>query len=114
MNKIFIVAGREFFTRIQSRTFIVMSILGPLLFGLFVLVPVLMAKWNNDSTTVWVHDPSGQLSDAFQDQNGLKFQVLPKEPSATESSSRPIAPTFGNFWRIKMPASCIYRLRIPT
>jgi ABC-2 type transport system permease protein len=77
MNKIFIVAGREFFTRIQSRTFIVMSILGPLLFGLFVLVPVLMAKWNNDSTTVWVHDPSGQLSDAFQDQNGLKFQVLP-------------------------------------
>lgn len=78
MNKIFIVAGREFFTRIQSRTFIVMSILGPLLFGLFVLVPVLMAKWNNDSTTVWVHDPSGQLSDAFQDQNGLKFQVLPQ------------------------------------
>jgi ABC-2 type transport system permease protein len=49
-----------------------------LLFGLFVLVPVLMAKWNNDSTTVWVHDPSGQLSDAFQDQNGLKFQVLPQ------------------------------------
>ena len=78
MNKIFIVAGREFFTRIQSRTFIVMSILGPLLFGLFVLVPVLMAKWNNDSTTVWVHDPSGQLSDAFQDQNGLKFQALPQ------------------------------------
>jgi ABC-2 type transport system permease protein len=78
MNKIFIVAGREFFTRIQSRTFIVMSILGPLLFGLFVLVPVLMAKWNNDSTTVWVHDPSGQLSDAFQDKNGLKFQVLPQ------------------------------------
>jgi len=78
MNKIFIVAGREFFTRIQSRTFIVMSILGPLLFGLFVLVPILMAKWNNDSTTVWVHDPSGQLSDAFQDQNGLKFQVLPQ------------------------------------
>lgn len=78
MNKIFIVAGREFFTRIQSRTFIVMSILGPLLFGLFVLVPVLMAKWNNDSTTVWVHDPSGQLSDAFQDQNSLKFQVLPQ------------------------------------
>lgn len=78
MNKIFIVAGREFFTRIQSRTFIVMSILGPLLFGLFVLVPVLMAKWNNDSTTVWVHDPSGQLSDAFQDQNGLNFQVLPQ------------------------------------
>jgi ABC-2 type transport system permease protein len=78
MNKIFIVAGREFFTRIQSRTFIVMSILGPLLFGLFVLVPVLMAKWNNDSTTVWVHDPSGQLSYAFQDQNGLKFQVLPQ------------------------------------
>ncbi len=78
MNKIFIVAGREFFTRIQSRTFIVMSILGPLLFGLFVLVPVLMAKWNNDSTTVWVHDPSGQFSDAFQDQNGLNFQVLPQ------------------------------------
>lgn len=78
MNKIFLVGGREFFTRIQSRTFIVMSLLGPLLFGLFVLVPVLMARWDSDSTTIWVHDPSGQLADAFEDHQGLDFQVLPQ------------------------------------
>ncbi|MFM7699398.1 MAG: ABC transporter permease, partial [Bacteroidota bacterium] len=72
MNKIPLVAGREFFTRIQSRTFLVMSLLGPLLFGLFILVPVLMAQWDNESTTVWVHDPSGNFDSAFANADGMK------------------------------------------
>ncbi|MFM7289572.1 MAG: ABC transporter permease [Bacteroidota bacterium] len=78
MNKIPLVAGREFFTRIQSRTFLVMSLLGPLLFGLFILVPVLMAQWDNESTTVWVHDPSGNFDSAFANADGMKFQKLPQ------------------------------------
>ncbi|MFM8837094.1 MAG: ABC transporter permease [Bacteroidota bacterium] len=78
MNKIPLVAGREFFTRIQSRTFLVMSLLGPLLFGLFILVPVFMAQWDNESTTVWVHDPSGNFDSAFANAEGMKFQKLPQ------------------------------------
>ncbi len=78
MNKIPLVAGREFFTRIQSRTFLVMSLLGPLLFGLFIMVPVLMAQWDNESTTVWVHDPSGNFDSAFANADGLNFQKLPQ------------------------------------
>lgn len=78
MNKIPLVAGREFFTRIQSRTFLVMSLLGPILFGLFILVPVLMAQWDNESTTVWVHDPSGNFDSAFANADGMKFQKLPQ------------------------------------
>lgn len=78
MNKIPLVAGHEFFTRIQSRTFLVMSLLGPILFGLFILVPVLMAQWDNESTTVWVHDPSGNFDSAFANADGMKFQKLPQ------------------------------------
>lgn len=78
MNKIPLVAGREFFTRIQSRTFLVMSLLGPLLFGLFILVPVLLAQWDNESTTVWVHDPSGNFDSAFANADGMIFQKLPQ------------------------------------
>ncbi|MFM7701381.1 MAG: ABC transporter permease [Bacteroidota bacterium] len=78
MNKIPLVAGREFFTRIQSRTFLVMSLLGPLLFGLFILVPVFMAQWDNESTTVWIHDPSGHFDSAFANADGMKFQKLPQ------------------------------------
>ncbi|MBM3935930.1 MAG: ABC transporter permease [Sphingomonadales bacterium] len=78
MNKIPLVAGREFFTRIQSRTFIIMSLLGPLLFGLFILVPVLMAQWDNESTTVWIHDPSGNFDSAFANTDGMKFEKLPQ------------------------------------
>jgi len=78
MNKIPLVAGREFFTRIQSRTFIVMSLLGPLLFGLFLLIPVLMAIWDKESTTVWVHDPSGHFENAFDSTQRITFTMLPK------------------------------------
>jgi len=78
MNKIPLVAGREFFTRIQSRTFLVMSLLGPLLFGLFILVPIFMAQWDNESTTVWIHDSSGNFDSAFANANGIKFQKLPQ------------------------------------
>jgi len=78
MNKIPLVAGREFFTRIQSRTFLVMSLLGPLLFGLFILVPVFMAQWDNESTTVWIHDPSGHFDSAFANADGMTFQKLPQ------------------------------------
>jgi ABC-2 type transport system permease protein len=77
MNKISLVAGREFFTRIQSRTFIVMSLLGPLLFGLFLFIPVLMAIWDKESTTVWVHDPSGSFENAFDSTQRIKFTKLP-------------------------------------
>jgi ABC-2 type transport system permease protein len=77
MNKISLVAGREFFTRIQSRTFIIMSMLGPLLFGLFILVPVLMAQWDKESTTVWVHDPSGYFDSVLTNTDELKFQKIP-------------------------------------
>ena len=78
MNKISLVAGREFFTRIQSRTFIVMSLLGPLLFGLFLFIPVLMAIWDKESTTVWVHDPSGSFENAFDSTHRITFNMLPK------------------------------------
>lgn len=44
MNPIWIVAQREFLTRVKKRSFLIMTLLGPLLFGLLMVAPALLAS----------------------------------------------------------------------
>ena len=43
MNKIFLIIQREYLARVRKRSFIVMSILGPILFAAFLIVPTYLA-----------------------------------------------------------------------
>lgn len=43
MNKIFLIISREYLTRIRKKSFIVMSILGPLLFAAMFVIPIWMS-----------------------------------------------------------------------
>lgn len=43
MNKIFLIIQREFITRVRKKSFIVMSVLGPVLFAAFLIVPSWLA-----------------------------------------------------------------------
>ena len=44
MNPIWIVAQREFLTRVKKRSFLIMTLLGPLFFGLLMVAPALLAS----------------------------------------------------------------------
>jgi ABC-2 type transport system permease protein len=39
MNKVFLIIRREYLTRVRKKSFIIMTILGPLIFGAFMIVP---------------------------------------------------------------------------
>ncbi|MBE0655659.1 MAG: ABC transporter permease, partial [Bacteroidales bacterium] len=43
MNKIFLIIQREYLTRVRKKSFLIMSILGPLLFAAFLIVPSWLA-----------------------------------------------------------------------
>lgn len=50
MNKILLIIQREYLTRVRKKSFIIMTILGPLLMGVLFLAPVMLAKFGGDET----------------------------------------------------------------
>ena len=49
MNKILLILQREYITRVKKKSFIVMTILGPILMAAIAIVPILIAKYSDDS-----------------------------------------------------------------
>lgn len=49
MHKILLILKREYLTRVKKKSFIVMTLLGPLLMASIATAPILIAKYSNDS-----------------------------------------------------------------
>jgi len=54
MRKILLIIGREYFSRVKKKSFLLMTILGPLFFGLMVILPVLLAKSEEEESIIAV------------------------------------------------------------
>ncbi len=76
MKKIFLIIRREYLTRVRKRSFIVMTILGPLLMAATIVVPVYLATSNNETKTVSVLDETGIFYEKFKDSDNIKFHYL--------------------------------------
>jgi len=61
MNKIKLIIAREYLTRVRKKSFIVMTILGPILMAAMIVVPVFLATM----------DDSSQRKIAVIDETGL-------------------------------------------
>ncbi len=48
MSKVGLIIQREYFSRVKKRTFIIMTILGPILFAALMLAPALLAQMEDD------------------------------------------------------------------
>ncbi|OYT12329.1 MAG: ABC transporter permease [Bacteroidetes bacterium 4572_112] len=76
MNKIWLVIQREYLTRVQKKSFIIMSILGPVLMAALMIVPVYLAKMSDEVKTVGIVDESGFFIEAFENTEKIKFNVM--------------------------------------
>ncbi|MFM8951178.1 MAG: ABC transporter permease [Bacteroidota bacterium] len=82
MSKISLIIQREYFSRVKKKSFIIMTILGPLLMAALFMVPILMAMYEEkEEVTIKVIDESGLFASRFKDTPTLKFQIdtLPLE-----------------------------------
>lgn len=82
MSKISLIIQREYFSRVKKKSFIIMTILGPLLMAGIFMVPILMAMYQEEEVlTIKVVDESGLFAPRFKDTPALKFQLdtLPLE-----------------------------------
>lgn len=75
MNKVLIIANREFTTRIRKKSFWIMAVLGPVFFAVMMIVPLYLGmKSDSDETKVIeVLDPSGKLQNKLPSSPDLRF-----------------------------------------
>jgi ABC-2 type transport system permease protein len=76
MNKIWLIIQREYLTRVKKKSFIIMTILGPLLMATVIIAPVIIASWGDEIKTVGIVDDSGFFKSAFKDNKHLHFKEL--------------------------------------
>lgn len=77
MNKIFLIIKREFLTRVRKRTFIIMTVLGPVLMAALFIGPAWLAQMeDNEIKNIAVIDSSGIFINALPETEFIKFEYL--------------------------------------
>lgn len=76
MHKILLIIKREYLTRVRKRSFIVMSIVGPLLFGLMFLIPIWLVTREADQKVIEILDESGYFKGEFGKKGSVKFEYI--------------------------------------
>jgi ABC-2 type transport system permease protein len=77
MNKILLILQREYLVRVQKRSFVIMTLLGPLLIASIYSVPVILALRDSKARTIAVIDESGLLKGDFKGDKKLTFKSMP-------------------------------------
>ena len=77
MNKIMLVLEREFLTRVRKKSFIIMTILTPILFAALMIVPAVIATLEDKNERhIAVIDDAGIFEGTIPETEYLKFTFL--------------------------------------
>ena len=77
MNKIKLIISREYLTRVKKKSFLVMTILGPILFAAMMIVPTWLAtREDTKMRNIAVIDESGFFINKIENTDYLKFDYL--------------------------------------
>lgn len=76
MRNIFLVIRREYLVRVKKKSFLIMTLLAPLLFVAFYATVIWVAIESVDTKTVQVLDESGLFGKEFKDSETLKFTYI--------------------------------------
>jgi ABC-2 type transport system permease protein len=73
VNKISIIIQREYFSRVKKKSFIIMTILGPILMASIWVIPLYLANISDEEKTIQVLDETGIFVSLFKNSEDLKF-----------------------------------------
>ena len=106
MNKIFLIIQREYLTKVKKKSFIVMTILGPILMASLFVLPVYLASRQDDNQMISVLDETGLFFSKFENNENYTFiPVITDLQEAKETLTKQ-----GNFLLLHIPAT---QLNIP-
>ncbi|MGD9327929.1 MAG: ABC transporter permease [Cyclobacteriaceae bacterium] len=76
MHNIFLIIQREYLTRVRKKSFLIMSIVGPLLIAGLWVVPIWLSTRETDQKTIEILDDSGYFEEKFTETSSLKFKYI--------------------------------------
>lgn len=107
MHKIFIIIQREYLTRVRKKSFLIMTILGPILMASVYILPVYLTTLSDEEKTVQILDETGLFADKFNDSDNFKFIPIKMD---IETAKENFALS-GNYGLLYIPAT---ELSVPT
>jgi ABC-2 type transport system permease protein len=79
MNKIWLIIKREYLVRVRKRSFIIMTILGPLLMAGIIILPTYLAMQGHDERTIALYEENTFFSSKLEDTDNLHFVKIPEQ-----------------------------------
>ncbi|MBP5391764.1 MAG: ABC transporter permease [Bacteroidales bacterium] len=78
MSKIGIIIAREYSTRVKKKSFIIGTLLVPILLASMILIPMLIAMYSSDNKvrTIAVSDASGVVAQKLEDKENIKYSIV--------------------------------------
>jgi ABC-2 type transport system permease protein len=73
MNKILLIIKREYLTRVKKKSFLIMTLLGPVLIAGFLSLAIYLGMSDSSVQNVVVVDEAKLVSKAFEDSDQIKF-----------------------------------------
>ncbi|WP_224996814.1 ABC transporter permease [Cesiribacter sp. SM1] len=100
MSKTGLIIKREYLTRVRKKSFIIMTILGPIIFAALFAIPIWLAtRDSNEVKNITVVDESGLFRGTFEDEKGLHFDYL----DATLNEAKTSIKQNGSFGLLYIP-----------
>lgn len=77
MNHLSLIIKREYLTKVRNKSFIVMTILSPIIMIAIIALVAYLSQLNNDKIrTISILDQSGIIKDIFKDTDHIKYNII--------------------------------------
>lgn len=109
MKKIFLIIQREYLTRVKKKSFIIMTILGPILMAALFIIPAYISQKSDQEKTIGIVDETGIFQNKFSNDNNLTFKILNSDittAKATFDESNLYAILYIPKTELSAPSSC--------
>jgi ABC-2 type transport system permease protein len=82
MNKTFLIIKREFLVRVKKKSFIIMTLLAPILMAGLIIAPVLLTDNDNQKRLIAVFEDNSSYSDKLEDSENISFNLVDQSEAA--------------------------------
>lgn len=80
MNKSFLILRREYLTRVKKKSFIIMTLLMPVMMAALMILPTYLAMMDDkEERTIAVYDPTSLILNRLEGNNFTKFHYIPEQ-----------------------------------
>lgn len=80
MNKSILILKREYLTRVKKKSFIIMTLLVPLMMAALTVLPTYLAMMDDkEERTIAVYDPTGLILNRLESNQFTKYHYIPEQ-----------------------------------